>query len=363
MGVFVMRLVRIVRIVVAALAATVPVHQASAAMLAAPITSAIGQLQEWNLISFGNYTGGNEVEGRVFVGGNMSANSQFNFKYTTPSPNGTAAVTVVGNTSGSKIDYRGGDLTVGGNQTASTLEINGSQNKVWVGGTNSSSTANGAVITTGLATSNPDFTNTLNAQKASLVNTMTNLSTNLKNLAATSNGVLDTSYNKLQYTAGSGVNVLNLTIDQLKNWSQNYIDIVSPNGSTTIINVTCAAYAGNCGTVDRNYNSTSSAVNTLWNFYDATSLTLGNWQGSVLAVNADFTKNTSGAISGTMVGKTTANYAEVHSYSFQGDLSSVSSTVSATPEPSTWMMLMLGFGIIGAAMRRRGQRTLILQAA
>jgi hypothetical protein len=47
--------------------------------------------------------------------------------------------------------------------------------------------------------------------------------------------------------------------------------------------------------------------------------------------------------------------------SFQGSLNS--GPVITAPEPATWAMLLLGFGLVGAAMRRRGQGTLVALAA
>jgi choice-of-anchor A domain-containing protein len=329
----------------AAAAMLLGAQQASASMIATPITSAVAQLQEWNLISFNNYTANNEVEGRAFVGGNLlNSNTQFNFRGTTPSVNGTAAMTVVGNTSGSKIDFRAGDLVVGGNQAATTLEVNGSSNRVYVGGTETSQNHNNAIIQTGLS-SNSSFMNALTNQKSSLISSLTSLSDNLKALTAT--GAINTANNALTFTASAGLNVLNLTVDQINQYAQNYIDIISPSGTTTVINVSGS------GTISRNFNSQSSASNIIWNFYDATSLTLGNWQGTVLATNADFVKDNSGAINGTVVAKNVTNNAEVHSYAFQGDLSSVGGSVTAMPEPGTWAMLILGFGAIGFVLRRR----------
>ncbi len=66
--------------------------------------------------------------------------------------------------------------------------------------------------------------------------------------------------------------------------------------------------------------------------------------------------------------------AVVHSYEFYfynpngnsgalagGDLSLVGTMVSAVPEPTSWLMMILGLGIIGGAMRAR-RRDLVLDA-
>lgn len=321
-------------------------NQASAAMIATPVTSALAQLQEWNLVTFNNFTAGSEVEGRVFVGGNYigQSNEQFNFKGTN-SANGTGAITVVGSASGDKIDITNGDYIVGGNSTVNVLERHG--NNVYAGGTIQAQTANGTPMTSGLAASNPDFTNTLNSQKASLVNSLTSLSNNLKALTDTAS--LNYSYNNsVTYTATSNFNVLSTTIDKLNQYAVNEINIASQNGKTTIINV-----AGTSGTLDKNFNYNGSSNNIIWNFYEATNLTLGNWQGTVLATKADFVKDNQGNLQGSVVAKSAAIYGELHNYAFQGDLSSVGSSTSAMPEPATWAMLILGFGLIGHSMRRR----------
>jgi hypothetical protein len=90
------------------------------------------------------------------------------------------------------------------------------------------------------------------------------------------------------------------------------------------------------------------------------------FSGSILAVNAAVTGGYSGNIDGTVIGNSVTQQAngEIHNVPFQGDLSSVGgSVVSTAPEPSTWAMLILGFGLVGLSLRRREKRVLIVQAA
>ncbi len=321
-------------------------NQASAAMIAAPVTSALAQLQEWNLVTFDGFTASSEVEGRVFVGGDYTGvkGQQFNFKGSN-SKNGTGAITVVGNASGDKIDVQSGDFVVGGNSTVNTLEMHG--NDVYAGGTVKAKNANNVTPVTGLASSNDDFTKTLNAQKESLVASLTSLSSNLQ--ALTDTAKIDYTYNNsVTYSAAKGFNVISTSIEDLQKYAKNEIDIYSPNGTTTIINV-----SGTGGTISKNFNYHDSSSNIIWNFYEATNLTLGNWQGTVLATNADFVKDSSGNLQGTVVAKSASINGELHNYAFQGDLSSVGDSASAMPEPTTWAMMILGFGLIGHSLRRR----------
>ncbi|RVT92634.1 choice-of-anchor A family protein [Sphingomonas crocodyli] len=344
-----MRWTQMVRNMSVALLAFAAAGSAQAAMIATPVTNTAAQLKEWNLIAFNNIVQMNsEIEGRTFVGGNIQAtNGQYNFTATSASANGTGALTVVGNTAGQKIDFKQGDLVVGGNQGTYQLERQTNGTTVYVGGTNSAGLQNNLSPTTGLAQSNPNFTAALNAQKASLINNMTSLSDNLKALAST--GTASTANNKFTYNATGSFNVINTTVDQLKSIGDQ-ISITSGTGKTTIINV-----AGNLssGSINANMANTGSAQNIIWNFYEATDLTLGDWQGTVLAPKATFVKDSRGNLEGNLIANNVSLYGEVHALNFQGDLSSVGGSVSAMPEPTTWAMLILGFGMVGSVMRRQ----------
>ncbi|MGH6633628.1 MAG: collagen-binding domain-containing protein, partial [Sphingopyxis sp.] len=60
----------------------------------------IDALREWNLVVLGNLESSSEVEGRTFVGGNLSGNSSNYGIRATTSPSGQPGLTVVGNVTG-----------------------------------------------------------------------------------------------------------------------------------------------------------------------------------------------------------------------------------------------------------------------
>jgi choice-of-anchor A domain-containing protein len=315
--------------------------QAPASMLAG--TDA---LNEWNLIVFNNLDSNSEVEGRTFVGGNLTgSSSNYNIGPASSPNNGSQpALTVVGDVTGSSKQLNnGGGASIGGN-LATQLNLNGANQTVNVGG--SITTQQNVNQNTETGNLGANFTQTLNNQKTLLMSSLGSLSDNLKALAST--GTATISNNQLSLTgASSGISVFNLSLSNLA--SLNNISVTAPSGGTTVINV-----SGTSGTINANFNSSAElGRNVIWNFYDATSLTFANnFLGTVLATDAAVA-NTAGYIEGTLVANSFTQRAEVHQDTFQGDLSSVGGSVSAMPEPGTWAMLILGFGAIGFMQRRK----------
>lgn len=89
---------------------------------------------------------------------------------------------------------------------------------------------------------------------------------------------------------------------------------------------------------------------TLFNFVDATSLNISGlgFMGSILAPNADLTAN-NGQFNGSVMAKSYTGGAQLNWKGFSGILP----TVSAVPEPSSWAMMILGVGAVGAVLRKR----------
>ena len=346
-----MRFVRTIPIVAAAVMA-LSAGQASAAMLAG-----VDALKEWNLIVFNNVSSSSEVQGRSFIGGSLSGNSSNYYIQpgNNPSQNGNPGLTVVGDvTGGTKNLNNASGANIGGNLASQNgFNLNGGTQTVKVGGTSTQTNINQNIHQANLGA---NFTNTLVAQKDLLVSSLGSLSDNLA--ALTNTGTTSIENNRLTVSAsGSGLNVFSLTLGQFSNFGE--ISVTNPDGGTVVINV-----SGASATLADNFVNTAADIgrNVIWNFYEATNLNFNNaFLGTVLAVDATVSNNN--YIEGTLVANSFNQNGEVHMDSFQGDLSSVGGNPIAAPEPSTWAMLIFGFGLVGFAMRRRGQRSLVLQAA
>lgn len=357
-----MRMFRPFPLLVAGLIAVAGAAPASAALVGQSISTGIAALKEWNVVAFNNFNSNNHVDGRVFVGNNLTATggnfSILNNNIPTTTY-GTGSLTVGGNLSmqsGNSINA-GGGINVGGNVSSSGMFNNNGNNVVTYGGSNSAS-ANNTTFTYGGA----NFASTLNSQKNDIKASLTSLSSNLAALANTSGvSVGGDSNNQMITVSGSGLQVLNWSEAAFEGNSNQQLQITMPGNATLVINV-----AGTDIDFNRNFNTYANMQNVLFNFYEATTVDIGRqFSGSILGVFADITGGNSGNIDGTVIGNNVIQNSngEIHNAYFQGDLSSIGSGGGApitAPEPSTWGMLILGFGLIGATLRRR--RTLSVPA-
>lgn len=358
-----MRMFRAFPLAVAGLIAMAGAMPASAALVGQSVSTGIAALQEWNVISFNNFTSSNHVDGRVLVGGNFTSNNMNILGNNTPaSTYGTAALTVAGNAnlSGANINLAGG-VDVGGN-VSGNFNMNGNPKTVDYGGTSTAFANNTTFTDLG-----PSFTNTLVSQANDIKASLTGLSSNLAALANTGGVTVGgDSNNQTINVTGSGLQVLNWSAADFQGQSNNQQLLVTlPSNATLVINV-----AGSNLNFNRNFNTFANDERVLFNFYEATSVNIGRqFSGSILGVFADITGGNSGNIDGSVVGNNVVQNAngEIHNNYFQGDLSSIGSGsggVVVAPEPSTWGMLILGFGLIGAVLRgRRRVPSLGLQAA
>jgi len=373
------------------------VQQASAALQA---------MRELNLIVLGNLTSGAEVEGKAFVGGNVSGNSE-NFGIGSsahPSQgfaaNSRATLTVGGNVSANvqvNNGTNGGTGTgtssglasaadVGGNVTGA-VGVNVSPAQIRVGGSfnnqnfnpNSSKTvsygttasnvqpqdAAYVVHDASLADAQTGLAATIAAQTATLSTNLGQLSTILSSLTA--NAAFNTSdHNNIFVTydstvAATGYAVIDVNASDLMGYSGTLnFNLLSSNGSpvTTIVNV--------IGSGDYsfalNVNNASLDQSVIWNFASANSLTTQTeFYGSVLAPTATVTNKN--AINGSVVAQLFNQQGEVHLGTFAGSTGFLVTSPGGggtgdVPEPASWMTMLLGFGVVGSLVRsqRRQER-------
>ena len=334
---------------------------ASLAALSAPAFAAASvagtdSLREWNLIVLGDLQSSSEVEGRTFVGGDLSGNSS-NYQITTPapSPTGQPGLTVVGDVTGGAKNLNNGSGAVIGGNVASGFNLNGATQTVQVGGTIANTNVNQNTVQSGLAASNPSFSADLVQQKTLLASSLTDLSHTLSTLDT--NSAVAISGNRATFNAvpdAKGVAVFNLTAAQLDQIGEIAFNL---NGAdTAIVNVSGAAI-----TLNDNFlgGTANLGEHVIWNFADAKTLELTTaWGGSVLAPGAAAT--TANYIQGSAVFGSLIQNGEMHVGTYAGNYyppTSSDTPGGATPVPagSSWPLFLLGAA--GVLIGRRLSRT------
>jgi choice-of-anchor A domain-containing protein len=279
-------------------------------------------LQDFNAVVYQNASTQADIEGAAVIGGNFSGATMYN-NPTSSVPTGFGALDVFGYTSGNSININnGGNAYVAGNEGA-TINFNG-------GGSYISAPPN--TIT--------DFETPLNALSQSLAQTAANSPT--PTLGANNN-------NNIAFNAAPGSNgiaVFDITAAQLSNISSFLINL--DGASTVVINVS--------GTSVSDYandeSGTTGANNIIWNFYQATSVTLGTQiGGTVLATGAAVTNDNQ--IDGALVAQSWNGNGELHDWGFDGVLPTTSQPQTAVPEPGSLALLCVGIAVLGIVRRRR----------
>jgi choice-of-anchor A domain-containing protein len=163
----------------------------------------------------------------------------------------------------------------------------------------------------------------------------------------TANSIVTLSTNTLTFNVtpnAHGVAIFDISATELSDASISSIVFSNESANTIIIDVTGGSFTEAGGT---NFNGdTYLAEHVIWNFETATSVSVKQWWGDVLA--GDATVTNSSPINGFLYAEDFDGGGELHSYPFEGTLP------SSAPEPSTWAMMALGFAGLGlAGLRRR----------
>ena len=315
---------------------------------ATTVIQGMDALHEWNLVVLGDLKSSSEVEGRTFVGGNLSGTSS-NYQIRTPAASAakTPALTVVGDVTGGTKNLTGG-ATVGGN-VSSGFSLNGSPQTVLVGGTIANTNVNQNIVKSGQAAT-AGFTQGLIDQRDALTRSMVDLSNGLSALTATGTALI--ANNRATFNAvagGNGVAVFSLAASDLSRFGE--IAFNRNGADTVIVNVSGATIR-----LDDNFlgNADQLGRNVIWNFADATTVDVTTaWRGSVLAPLAAGT--TGNYIQGSAVFNSMVQNGELHLDTYAGNFR----PTAAVPEPGTWMMMLAGFGALGVMLRRRRKVALL----
>jgi choice-of-anchor A domain-containing protein len=360
----------------AAVAAPLP-----AARNAQSVNAGFQALRDYNLIVLKDLQSNSEVEGRTFVGGNVSGGSA-NFFTKPHGLTGGTGLVVGGNvTGGAKQINNGASLKVGGNLDSGanmngggSAQVDGNATKlnangaaVYVDGNVSHTNAKDIYYGGSLSTSNGakhagdhsanGLQTQIQQQVADYTRELTDTSAYLAGLGATQALSYSNDGQQAIFDAGVGSGVAVFAIADLNAAlkKQSQLKFAFPSSyDLVVINV-----AGLNVTLPGGINFGAVAnlgQKVIWNFYQATSVDLGakSWFGTVLAPNADL--RIGNYIEGSVAAKTLLQNGEVHMNNFAAP-ASVSELRAAVPEPATWAMLILGFGAAGAVLRRRRAAT------
>lgn len=171
----------------------------------------------------------------------------------------------------------------------------------------------------------------------------------------TANGNVSRAYSTLTLQGtDAALNVFNLTLADLTNLST--LNLFAPVTSTVIVNVAGAAVnLANMGLFINNSQNSAMRQNVLWNFSQASSLSLSGlqWSGSILAPSAAMTFN-NGQINGQVAVQSLNATGAFHNFQFTGRLPDP--TPAPIPEPSTLLLTLSGGFVALRKLRQRRAR-------
>lgn len=156
----------------------------------------------------------------------------------------------------------------------------------------------------------------------------------------------------------SGVNVFNIGVSGAPTWSQLGDLTFTGPGTGAIVNVWGTSLSNH---VNLDFGSLSPDQ-VIFNFHQASNVGMGgmNVGGTILAPNATVSIN-GGSVAGSVIARDL--YSQGANIGGEGFTATLPDHAPAVPEPGTWLMMILGFGAIGAMMRYRRAASARAQAA
>ncbi len=316
---------------------------AKAALTASELALDEAVLNQFNVVTSGDYNADNETEGRIAVGGNLTGSltdSCFNgcAGNTTSSALGAAygSLNVWGNVSGS-VTSGGGNVYVQGSHTGVSFTLNG-------GSALQSSFPFASPMP--FATPLADLANSIAADAHADTGTVA------AGAYVQNNPSQITATKAAGTYGGKNYGFITISLANLASYS-NFEGIVT-SGLDEVFVVVTGAPGATSATLP-GMNSNNGDTNVIWDFVDATSLTFnGSWYGDILAPDATITND--GDLNGTVFAQSINQQSEIHDYNLPTDiLSGLPTTTvsqsSAVVEPSTLAVLFVG--IFGLAFARR----------
>jgi choice-of-anchor A domain-containing protein len=318
--------------------------------------SAIEVLQQFNLVTLGDVTTTSHVDGRSYVGGKLNGQNAVMGMHPNDTPaSAYQALTVVGNVNATQVTAGGmttlgkvsgvivnnGATAIAGN--ASNSSFNGTGG-VYIGGTSNGNNTNSGTLSASAAA-----TMFATAQSTDFASVLNGASDSLKALASTGS-TWTVSGNRVTFHAvanAQGVAVFDLSsADELLGLGEFDFDLGSATSVIFNSDVTTATIAANF----IGGGAQAVAPKLIWNFYNATSLTINRqFGGSILATDAALT--TRGNIEGGVFVNSLQQFEEIHLGAYKGVIPTPPPT-QQVPEPGT-LGLLAAAGLAAAWARRR----------
>lgn len=341
---------------------------AAAAILVAPAQAgSLNQQQifdQFNVVTLGDMKSTSHVDGRTYVTGSIQGNGAVLGMHPNDiKASNYAAVTVKGVNvqagqaamSGTQVTDKGavvygnidnsivnnGSSAIYGNSTNTSYNGNGS---VYVQGTTNGGNVNVSKLSS-VPAGSVQATNSTAATSTDMGKILTAVSNQMKTYKSTGSSVVINS-GKATFNAqvnNLGVAVFDLTGIESTLFNQNLVHEFSFNfnGATSVYmnsGITSGVFNDNF----LGGSARDAAKKVIWNFYNATDLTIdAEFGGSILAVKSNLINNAN--IEGGVYVNNLDSRAEIHINNFAG----------AVPEAETYAMMVAGLGLLGVMVRRR----------
>lgn len=275
----------------------------------------------YNVLTFGDFTSQNDqIAGKLAASGDVTIATSYSVGYALSTPS-TYSVVAGGDVTLSNGSVKLGGILAGGNVTLTNVNVEGS------------------VVEHGNVASQINFSSTKNQ--------LTAFSNQLASTA--SNAVSEAKWGGLFFTGTNAVNYFSVDASDFANIS--YLQYSVPTNSISIINVSGTAanltpsWGGNFGV---NGLSKSDAGNVLYNFPDATSLTLGGSIGTVVALKATVNL-VGGEICGDLISGSVSGTSEFHLAHYTGEVP----PPQDVPEASSILMMVFGSLALAFVSRKK----------
>lgn len=284
------------------LLSALPAHASVSGM-----TSLLGQ---YDVIVLDDLSTSSDVEGRTFVGDDITSTGSANFAIALAVAPGDSTLVVVDDVvAGNPLNLNAGSLRIGGTTNGRIVNYNGG----------------GALIADPSLSVEPNATVLKNASQ-----TIAGYASN--NTVTIPSGQPGPLKFKVTSTDACGVAVFDVPASVFSNSNVQQIELDPGSASTIVINVSGTSVDWTSGNMVSQFTSAFWRARVLWNFHQATSIAFGshNMMGAVLAPLANVT--TSANVDGSIAASSLTTSSEVHLPTFVGNPQCASPT--PTPKPT-----------------------------